>query len=111
MVAKQKGTQVADESETEPLVTPSDPRDGVAAATTTTAAASKGGEQGQGLNLVGAGIATRGTQADGALRPLEGMCAERIVLAPVDDSEHSGASLPIQPILLLSAFLSTSPIF
>ena len=100
MDAKQKDKQVADESETEPLVAP----------TTTTNAASKG-EGEQGLNLVGAGIATRGTQADGALRPLEGMCAERIVLAPVDDSEHSGAFVPLHPILLLSEFVLMSPIF
>ena len=89
--AEHKGKRVAEASEPE---TPVAHRDSLVVDGGTTTATEEDvalgrNEDEEGLRLVGAGIAARGTQTDGALRPL---VAERLVLAPVDDSDHAGAS-------------------
>ena len=99
--AEHKGNRVAEASESEPPLAPP-PRESqqeLGGATTTVLVeeeeeedvASRGRKKGeeQGLRLVGAGIAARGTQTDDAHRP---HVAGRIVLAPVDDSDHAGTS-------------------
>ena len=95
---ERKGNRVAEASESEPPLAPP-PRESqqeLGGATTVLVeeeedVASRGRKKGeeQGLRLVGAGIAARGTQTDDAHRP---HVAGRIVLAPVDDSDHAGTS-------------------